>query len=359
MITEERHLPIVRTAMFSSKIPLPALAGLCRNIRHMMESGLTLAKAMRQQAKKGPPAVRDVAARMATRLEQGDDLQTILPEEADHFPPIFLALGGVAEETGRLPEVLHELEEFFELQQKLKRDFISQITWPAIQFGLVAFVIIPGLIWLLGVIASMVGESKISVFGLKGDTGVMIWYSGVISFLILLVGGYWAARNLLHVGPTVDRFLLGVPALGGALLSLALARFSLALYMTMETGMSTAEAMRMSLKATNNFAFIGSTDRIVYNIKEGEDITVALREASLFPDDFLLIVENAELTGQLPEIMHRQAKIQHENAVRRLKILASVAAKLVWAMVAIFIIVMIFQLAMQYVNMISEATKGL
>src|SRR5262249_14229998 len=187
-------------AMFSSMIPLPALAGLCRNLRHMLESGLTLSRAMRQQAKKGPPAVRTVAARMATRLEQGDDLQTILPEEADHFPPIFLALGGVAEETGRLPEVLHELEEYFELQQKLKRDFISQCTLPAIQFVFVAFILIPGVIYLLGMIEGFAGKNPFSVFGLKGESGVVIWYTGVISFVLLMIGGYWAARNLLHAG---------------------------------------------------------------------------------------------------------------------------------------------------------------
>jgi type II secretory pathway component PulF len=330
------------------------MAGLCRNLRHMIESGLTLAKAMRLQAKKGPPSVRAVAARLAARLEKGDDLQTCLPEEADHFPPIFLALGSVAEETGRLPEVLHELEEYFELQVKLRRDFISSVTWPAIQFCLVAFFIIPAVIYLLGVIADMKGDAGLRVFGLIGEKGVAIWYGGVFTFVALLIGGYWAARNVFHIGPTVDRFLLSIPVLGPTISALCLARFSLGLYMTMETGMSTADAMRLSLNATNNYAFIGSADRMVVNIKEGQDLTIALREASLFPEDFLLIVENAELTGQVPEIMHKQAKIQHEIAVRRIKVMATVASRLVYLMVAIFIIALIFNMAMQYVNMINS-----
>lgn len=343
--------------MFSSMIPLPALAGLCRNLRHMLESGLTLAKAMRQQAKKGPPAVRAVAARLAAQLEEGHDLQTILPYEADHFPPIFLALGGVAEETGRLPEVLHELEQYFELQQKLKRDFISQCTLPALQFVFVAFILIPAVIYLLGMIEGIAGKNPFSVFGLKGETGAAIWYACVISFVGLLVGGYWAARNLLHAGATVDGILLRVPALGYALMSLALARFALALHMTMESGMSVPDALRLSLKATNNHAFVAAGDRIIPCVKEGQELAIAMREPDIFPSDFLLVMENAELTGQIPEVMLKQARIQHEEAVRRLKILASVASKVVYAMVAIFIIVLIFQMAGQYIGILNSTLK--
>jgi type IV pilus assembly protein PilC len=345
--------------LFSSRIPPMPLASFCRNIRHMLESGITLAKAMRQQAKKGPASVREVAGRLADRLEAGQDLQTALPEEADHFPPIFMALSGVAEDTGRLPEILEQMEEYFEMQYRLKRDFISQITLPAIQFAFIGFIFIPAVIYLLGALESFAGKNPFSVLGLKGETGVTIWYCAMTAFIILIVGGYWAARNLLHFGPTVDRILLSIPALGGALMSLALTRFCLALHMTMESGMSTAEAMRLTLRATNNYAFIGVTDRVVINIKEGEDLVVALREAALFPEDFLLVVENAELTGQVPEIMLRQAKIHHENAVRRLKILASVAAKACYVCYALFAIMLIINLAMQYVNTINDAMKGL
>jgi type IV pilus assembly protein PilC len=327
-------------------------------LRHMLESGITLSKAMRLQAKKGPPSVRTVAARMADRLEEGEDLQTILPYEADHFPPIFLALGGVAEETGRLPEVLKELEEYFEMQQKLKRDFISQCTLPAIQFVFVAFILIPLVIYLLGMIEGMTGnKNPFSVFGLKGEKGVAIWYGFVISFVALLVGGYWAARNLLHAGATVDSILLRIPALGYALISLALARFSLALHMTMESGMSVPDAMRLSLKATNNYAFVAAGDRIIPCIKDGQDLADAMREPDIFPSDFLLIVENAEISGQVPEVMLKQARIQHEEAVRRLKILASVASKAVYVMVAIFIIVLIFQMAGQYIGILNSTLK--
>lgn len=39
------------------------------------------------------------------------------------LPPLFLALVAVGEQTGRLPEVFEELQNYYQLQQKLTRRF--------------------------------------------------------------------------------------------------------------------------------------------------------------------------------------------------------------------------------------------
>ena len=64
------------------------LAAHCRGLRYYLEAGLTLAQAMKHQSKKGPASVRPVASRISDRLDQGDDLTEILPDEAVYFPPI-------------------------------------------------------------------------------------------------------------------------------------------------------------------------------------------------------------------------------------------------------------------------------
>ena len=40
----------------------------------------------------------------------------------------------VGEQTGHLPEAFGELERYFELQWKLRKQFIADITWPIIEF---------------------------------------------------------------------------------------------------------------------------------------------------------------------------------------------------------------------------------
>src|SRR6478735_7402911 len=114
--------PIARVAMlFSSRLSLPNLIELCRVLRHYLSSGLTLRDVFLQQSSKGPAALRPMAGRIVHELEQGNSLEDALKPEAAAFPPLFLALAGVGEHTGMLPEVFGELEKYFARQLQLRR----------------------------------------------------------------------------------------------------------------------------------------------------------------------------------------------------------------------------------------------
>src|SRR5260221_8698774 len=89
--------------------------------------------------------------------------------------------------------------------------------------------------------------------------GLGVGMKGVARFLALvglLLGGlvfvYWFATKALGQRGTVHRFLLNVPVIGPCLQALALARFSLALKLTMDSELSTHKALRRSLLATGN-----------------------------------------------------------------------------------------------------------
>src|SRR5437868_2137971 len=126
---------------FSSQLPAAALAGLCHVLRHSLDAGITLRDVFRQQAARGQPAVRDAAERVRLRLERGDSLEAALEDEQGVFPPLFRAMAQVGEQTGRLPEVFAELEKYYALQEKLRREFRSR-TFPMLVQLVIAFLII-------------------------------------------------------------------------------------------------------------------------------------------------------------------------------------------------------------------------
>lgn len=334
--------------MFSTRLPNLALAEHCRSLRYLIESGLTLPKAMKQQATKGPMAVRPVAKRMAASLAEGEDWPTALNEVAHYFPPIFLSLIAVAEETGQLPIALQELEEYFRLQHSLWKNFISQITWPVIQF-ILAVLVIALLIYILG----MLPANSMSVFGLKGETGAIIFLSSVGGVVLALLIGYWFMSYVVKQGGVIDRFLLGIPYLGGCLEALALSRFSLCMGILVDAGARIGDALKLSLEATGNFAYADRGTVAKTQIESGHSLEETMREQRLFPEEYIDIIGTAEIAGREGAVFHQQAKHYNETATLRMKILATVAAKLVWLMVAIFIIVLIFNLAMQYIGAIN------
>ena len=340
----------------SRQLPLSALIELCRAMRHNLGAGLTLRDVWRQQAKRGPAPLRPIADRVQEQIESGNSLASALERERVYFPPIFLAMTEVGEETGNLPEVFAELEKFFLLQQKLRRQFISQSAWPIFQF-VAATLVIAGMILLLGVLGgSGPSDFKFAPLGktFLGPSGAMLFLGIVYGLLASLFGTYFLVSRVFRNQAGADGFLLRVPAIGPCFQSLAMTRFCLALRLTMETGMSLKRALRLCFRATGNGAFIGRGDLAAEAIRAGDDLAVALGQTRLFSQDFLDIVANAEEGGRVAEVMHHQADYYEEETTRRMRILTALATLGVWLIVAGFIIFLIFRIVLSYIGLLES-----
>jgi type II secretory pathway component PulF len=337
--------------LFSSELPPATLAEMCRILRHSLGAGLTLRDVFRQLATRGPRAARPVAERVRQRLDRGDSLEEALKGEEQFFPPLLIAMAHVGERTGHLPEVFEELEKYYLLQQKLRREFRSRIVPTLLQLGL-AFVVIAAMLFVLGMLSDSRGGQGPSVLGMRGAGAGVLFL--VLSFgsVALLFVAYLVLTRTLRRKEALDAFWLRLPALGPCLQALALGRFALALRLTLDSDLSVGKALRLSMQATGNAAFAARTDAVVKALKGGENLTLALSRAQIFPQDFLNMVAVAEEGGRVPEMMRHQAEHYHDEAGRRLRRLVRVAGGLVWVVYAAFMIIAIFQLAGRYLSLL-------
>jgi type IV pilus assembly protein PilC len=334
--------------MFSSRIPLSNLVELCRVLRHSLSAGLTLRDVFRQQSERGSGPVRPVAQRIRAALDQGESLEVALQEERRKFPHLFVALASVGEETGQLPEIFGELEKYYALQLKLRRQLISQSMLPVIQL-VIAFLVIALLIFILGILGSPASKPP-GILGQTGGAGAVLFL--VLSFgsIGLLIAAYLVLTRAFQQKPVFDALLLRVPVLGSCAEALVLGRFAVALQLTLETGMPIQRAMRLSLEATGNAAFAAHTPIINGALKGGEDLTAAVSRCKLFPTEFVNMIAVAEESGRVPEMMRHQAEHYYEEASRRLTTLTKLLTFAIWLIYAIFMVVAIFKIASIYLN---------
>jgi type IV pilus assembly protein PilC len=336
---------------FSKQLPLQSLIDLCRALRHNVGAGLTLVQVFRQQSRRGSAPVRPVAERITTALEQGQSLEETLTGEKASFPPLFIDIAVVGEQTGTLPEMFGELEEYYRLQQQLLRKFRSQIFLPVLQFFLGIF-IIAGMIFITGFLAESRGNKAPDPlgWGLQGGSGALKFLGFTFGLMGLGVAIYFILRRALPHKAFFENFVLRVPVIGPCLEAFALARFTLALGLTMETGMSVTQALRLSLRATGNAAFVTRTPLIVNSLKAGDDLSVSLTKGQIFPFDFRNIVAVAEEGGRVPEMMRHQARHYQEEAERRMTALTRAASFSVWIIYAVFMVILIMRLASYYLK---------
>lgn len=347
--------------MLSPRLPLKQLAVVCRSLSTSLHAGVPIVRSFATAGKKASdPRLRAAMQDITTRLESGEDVATALRAQGGQFPPLMVDMVHVAEHSGALPEVLRSLAEHYENNLRLRKDFIGQITLPLIQL-VAAILIIALLLWLLGMIASSQGGEPLDVlgWGLTGTAGAITWLSGWAMGIVGAFVLYKLATQSLSGKATVHRFLLRLPVIGTCMQSFAIARFSWAYHLTQEAGLPVKESIDASLKATANGAFIQAAPAMVSDIMEGHELTDAMAHTDLFPEDYLQIVHTGETTGTVPEQLARMSDHFEDQARRSLRALASALGWLVWLGVAVFIVFVIFSIAMWYVGMLNDALQDI
>ena len=335
--------------MFGSRYSFDGLAIWCRAIRHGHGAGLTLVRVFEIQARSGPTPLREVAARIARKLEAGEALEDALSAEGPSLPELFVSLAVVGERSGRIPEVFGQLEEYYRLQAQLRREFRAQATWPVFQF-VGAVIVIALTIFLLGVLAA--NDSPIAPvgFGLTGTRGAVVFLVVVGSVIGGLALAYKLVTSTVAKQAGFEAWLLRLPVVGPAVQAAALSRFCLALRLTLDSSMSIGKALRLSLQATGNAAFQSQADRIAKRVGKGDEVAQAIGSNPVFPVEFLGALSVGEVSGQIPEVMARQAEFYREETARRMKALTRVLGWGVYILVGAFIVVAIFRMAGVYVQ---------
>ena len=341
----------------SSKCPLPALVMWCRTLHHSLGAGLSPVRIFKQQAKSGPRALRDVAATVAEKLGEGESMEDAFAEYQNRFPPLFLELVAVGEQTGRLEDTFRELEAYYESTLSIQRNFRAQMAYPAIQF-VAAILIISGLIWILGMLAGSGKAITTDPTGL-GFTGT----TGALTFMLLafgITGGILFAlkltANSVKWRAQMEGILMILPGWGPALLAMALQRFCVALRMCMEAGLRAEKTIHYCFRATSNSAFSSREEKAIAVVKKGNELTDALLASGApFPEDFRESVLVGEETGNLSEVMERLSERYREDAERKLKLAAQFTSYAIYGLVALMIIFFIFQIASIYLGAINKA----
>jgi type IV pilus assembly protein PilC len=346
--------------VFSPRIRTKSLVIVCRSLATMIDAGIPIGKAFELASKKsGDLRSTHAMIEIAADLRRGLDVTEAMRARGLAFPETMIELVGVAEQTGNLPEVLKSLAGHYENTVRLRREFVSKITFPAFQL-VAAILVIALMLYILGIIAEAHPGSKpvdILGLGLYGSRGALIWLATTFGSLLgAIVLGIVIRRSLL--GQRVfDSFMLQIPVIGWCLRSFAIARFSWSFALTQQAGMSIEPSLVASFKATSNGAFLKASPHVWAAVREGETLHSALEETQLFPVDYLHIIDVAETTGTVPETLERISPELEGQARRAMDMLASAAAWSIWCLVATFIVFLIFRVAMFYIGQLNDAVN--
>jgi type II secretory pathway component PulF len=345
--------------LFYPRISTRDLAHLCRRLAISVEAGIDARTIWAKETQRAKGPLRGRLAIISRSINEGESLREALTGTGDFFPVLFREMVDVGEQTGKLDAIFNQLAENCQERLKLRRQFWAVITWPLVEL-IAAVAAIGFLIWIMGVIRGAnqdQGDFDPLGLGLYGNRGLTIYLAFVFTVAALVwLTIHAISRGLAWVRP-IQRAVMKIPMLGKALETLALARLAWSLSVTVQSGMEIRRALKLSLASTNNAMYTDKIETIDKEIEQGNSIFEAFFQAACFPADFLDALAVGEQSGKLEESMAGLSRQYQDQARFALKTLNTVAAFLVWMLIAAIIIMMIFRLASSYFGVINQLSK--
>src|SRR4051812_3262326 len=322
-----------------------ALVELCHRLAIETDSGIDIRRTWTREAEMARGRSHPYFASVRDAVARGDTLTSGLASTGGVFPPLFLEMTHVGEQTGTLNKVFRRLEAHYRHQVQAQRIFLSAIWWPLLELAFAIFVV-GLLIWIMGIISSRSGERvDILGFGLVGNKGLLIYINFIIAVGLCIAGLVIAIkRGKLWTRP-IQHALIRLPVIGDALQKIVLARVAWALHLTMNVAMDLRRIVPLVLRTTGNDYYTRHTDQIVRDIASGDALHIAFSRTGAFPADFIDALAVAEESGRIVESMERLSNRYEEEAQAAVKVLSVVLGFVGTALVMGIIVLLIFRIA--------------
>jgi type II secretory pathway component PulF len=341
-----------------ARISTGSLIKLCHRVGTAVRSGIDARRVWEMEERHASGSLKTALGVVKSRVSEGGQIAEAMHSQNGYFPPMFVQMVAVGEQTGKLDEVLLRLAEHYEHQTSMKRIFWFGIAWPLLELTL-GVLVIGLLIYFLGVISSTLGGEPVDVlgWGLTGTQGALVWFigCGFLAFAVVAIS-FALSRGLFGPGPVLAAMRL--PLIGKCFESFALSRLTWALATGLDSGMDARRAVELSILAAQNPYYQSSLSKVTGAIRANKQFHESFADGGVFPADFLQQLESAELAGATTEALQRLAKEYEERARNAMRILTVITTAAVMILFGALMIYFIFTIAWHgYIKHIYDALE--
>lgn len=287
-------------------------------------AGLDLRSLWQREAQSGRLQLARSSQIVLDEISGGATLAEAMEKTNGYFTPLTIAVVKAGESSGRLEQSFRKLAQHFESWTKFRNDTILALSWPVFQF-VFAILIVGALILLMGWALSGSGMDGIDWFGWGwGTADYFRAYVTCVLGGVVAIGLFFVGLKLQWFGTLPSQIGRYIPVLSGILKNLGLARLSWALGASLGAGMNVVESLKIAFRASQDARYIQFESQVEQAIVANQSIYETLSKTKQFPEEFLTLVSNGEVSGQLPETLERVSGYYQDKVEKGLLILRTV-----------------------------------
>jgi type IV pilus assembly protein PilC len=297
-----------------------------RRMADLAEAGLPLDRVLQVVSEQSEnQQLTDLAESALEEVRGGSSVSAALAKYPKVFPTVFTSTLEAGEQSGQFSEVATRLAEFQEKEVARRSQVISAMIYPSIlaftAIGVVVFILTFVIPKLSGVFASQ-GDNLPSSTQLLLATSNFVsgqWYIivGAIVGAVILYRVYTATPRGAEVR---DGLLMKAPIIGTIVMKSTVSRFARVLSTLVYGGVAILDALELAGIASGNLVFKRSAEKVKIDVREGQPIAEAMRDAGAFPPVLTHMVAVGEETGDLPRMLNRVSDsldFEVDNGLRR------------------------------------------
>ena len=260
---------------------------------------------------------------LCKQTEAGEPLSAAL-RETGAFPAYMTDMVALAEETGRLEDVLLSLQRHYDRQLRLSADIRGAVTVPVTLFVVMVAVVLLLVTQVLPVfdrVFAQLGVRMGAVAAGMMDAGTALSKAGTTIGIVLVAIA--AAALVIGLIPALrekfSKWFRKNFGGRGVLGEMASARFASSMAMAVASGLSMEESVNLSAKLCGGAREIDEkTARCKQEIEDGGSPADALANSGLFSGRDCRLLKLAEQTGSLPDTLEDLAQRQEEESLRKI-----------------------------------------
>ena len=305
--------------MAKAKVAAKDLSIFFRQFSVMIDAGLPLVQCLEilgaNQDNKGfQKALTDVRA----TVESGSTLANAMRQYPKIFDDLVTNMIEAGETGGILDTILQRLAGHVEKAVKLKAAVKSALIYPSAVVGIAILVVAGLLIFVVPIFINMFAAMEVDlplptkiVVGLSSFMASFGWLLGVAA-----VAGFFAMKQV-YATPggrmVIDSTLLKLPIFGMLLRKIAVANFTRTLGTLITSGVPLLESLTITAKTSGNAVIEAAVLKVRKAIEEGRNITDPLRETEIFPNMVTQMIGVGEQTGAMDAMLQKIADFYEDE----------------------------------------------
>lgn len=286
----------------------------------MLDSGLPLVQCLGiLSAQAENPIFKEILSQVREDVESGTTLAEAMKKHPKAFDDLYVSMISAGEAGGVLDIILRRLTTFVEKNMKLRKSLIAASVYPAVVSVVAVGIIFIMLVWVVPVFVSLFeglnAPLPLPTRMIIAASNLAVQFS--LPFIVLVIIGVVSLRYYYRTENgklAIDILTLKIPLLGMTLKKLAIARFSLTLSTLLNGGIPLMEGLAITAETAGNASIRNALVQVRSDVSEGKNLVEPMRRLNIFPSMVTQIVGVGEETGELDQMLEKLADYYEQEA---------------------------------------------